>query len=68
MVTSFRSMGRVIYVVDDDWLAVVWNLEKARTVCRRMTNILSRERARPRVSVFFFIAVVQSVLVFGEET
>ena len=68
MVTSFISMGRVIYVVDDNWLGVVWNLEKARTVWWWMTRILSREGARPRVSVFFFIAVVQSVLIFGEET
>ena len=68
MVTSFISMGRVIYVVDENWLGVVWNLEKARTVWRWMTRILSREGARPQVSVFFFIAVVQSVLIFGEET
>ena len=30
--------------------------------------ILSRDGARPRVYIFFFIAVVQSVLLFGEET
>ena len=68
MVTSFIYLGRVIYVVDDNWLGVVWNLEKARTVWWWMTRILSREGARPQVSVFFFIAVVQSVLIFGEET
>ena len=33
-----------------------------------MMRILSREGAEPRVSVFFFKAVVQAVLLFGEET
>ena len=32
------------------------------------TRILSREGAEPRVSVFFFVAVVQSVLLFRKET
>ena len=34
----------------------------------RMTKILSREGARPRVSGFFFKAVFQSVLIFDAET
>ena len=67
MVTSFRYPGRVISAADDDWLAVVQNLAKARAVWRRMTRILSREGARPWVSGFFFKAVVQSVLLFGVE-
>ena len=40
----------------------------AWTVWRRTSRILSREGARPRVSVFLFKAVVQSVLLFGAET
>ena len=55
-------------MADEDWLAVVWNMAKALTAWRRMTRILSREGERPLASVFFFIAVVQSVLIFGEET
>ena len=55
-------------MADDDRLAVVWNLEKSRTVWRRMTRIRIREGAGPRVSVFFFVAVVQSVLLFRKET
>ena len=42
MVTSFIYLGRVISTADDDWLAVVRNLAKVRTVWRRMTRILSR--------------------------
>ena len=55
-------------VADDDWPAVVQNLEMARAVWRRMTRILSREGAELRLSGFFFKVVVQSVLLFGAET
>ena len=41
---------------------------KARMVWQRMSRILSREGVRPWVSVFFFKAVVQSMLLFGAET
>ena len=53
---------------DDYWPAVIRNLTKARAVWRRMARILSREGARPRLSGFFFKAVVQSVLLSGAET
>ena len=55
-------------MADDDWLAVVQNMMKARAVWKRMRKILIREGARPRVSGLFFKAVVQSVLIFGVET
>ena len=44
------------------------NLSRARAVWKRMTRILSREGAEPRVSGFLFKAMVQAVLVFGSET
>ena len=68
MVTSFRYLGKVILAADDDWPAVVKNLSRARAIWRRMTLILSRVGAVPRVSGFFFKAVVQAVLIFGSET
>ena len=68
MVTSFRYLGRVMSEADDDWTEVVQNLAKARVAWKITTRILSREGERPRVSGFFFKAVVQSVLLFGEET
>ena len=55
-------------MADDDWPAVVRNLSRARAVWKRMTRILSREGAELQVSVFFFKAVVQVVLLFGSET
>ena len=33
-----------------------------------MTRILSRDGVRPHFSVFFFVAVAQSVLIFDKET
>ena len=68
IVLSLKYLGRVILAANDDWSAVIRNLTKARTVWRRMLRIMSREGASPRVSGFFFKAVVQSVLLFGAET
>ena len=67
MVTSFRYLGRVILEADGNWLAVVRNMEKSRVLWRRMTRILIRGEAYPQVSVFFFKAVVQLVLLFDAE-
>ena len=58
MVTSFKYLGRVLLVADDDWPTVVQNLVKAQTVWWRIFKILSREGARPRVSGFVFKAVI----------
>ena len=53
---------------DNDWPALVRNFSRARAVWKRMTKILIREGAEPRVSGFFFKAVVQAVLLFRAET
>ena len=53
MVTSFKYLGQLISMVDNDWAVVFRNLVKARVVWRRLTRILSREGAAPRVSGFF---------------
>ena len=66
MVTYFKYLGRLLLVADDDWLTVVLNRMKARTVWWRMSKVLSREVARPRVCGFFFKSVIQSVLLFDE--
>ena len=54
--------------MDNDWPVVVRNLDRVRKVCSRMLRILSREGATPRVSGLFFKAVIQALLLFGEET
>ena len=53
---------------DDDWLAVVRNVLRARVVWKRMKIILSREGAELWVSGFFFKTTVKAVLIFGAET
>ena len=68
MVSSFRYLGQVILAAYDDWMAVVRNLSRARSVWNRMTINLIREGAEPRLSGFFFKAVAQAVLLFGSET
>ena len=68
MLTPFKYLGRLLSAADDDWPAVIHNLEKARTVWRRILRTLSSEGERPRVYEFFFKTVVQLMLLFGEET
>ena len=68
MVISFKYLGRVLLVADDEWLTVVQNVVKARTVWWRMSKILSRKVARPRISGFFFKSIIQSVLLFDAES
>ena len=53
---------------DDDWPAVAGNLVKAQNGWGRLKRILSREGADKRISGTLFKAVVQQVLLFGEET
>ena len=67
MVISFQYMGWVISEADNDWPTVFSNLSQARAVWKRMTIIIIREGAEPRVSVFFFQSVVQAVFLFGSE-
>ena len=49
MVTSFKYLGIVLSAADNEWPSVVKNLAKARMVWRRMSRIIVREGARPRV-------------------
>ena len=66
-VILFKYLGRVLTAEDDNWPAVTGTLRKYRNIWMRMTKILSREGADPKVSGFFLKAVVQAVLLFGAE-
>ena len=44
-VTSFRYLGKVLLVYDDNWMAVVHNLHKAHRKWERLTWVLSRDGA-----------------------
>ena len=54
MVTSFKYLGLVILMTENNYPEVVRNLDRAKTVWSRMSRILSREGATPRVSGLFF--------------
>ena len=66
-VSSFKYLGRILTVGDDDWPSVAGNLGKARKSWGRLKRILRREGADKRVLGNFFKAVVQQVLLFGAE-
>lgn len=67
-VTSFKYLGRYLSNTDSDWPALYKNLGKARQKWARISIMLSREGASPRVSAMFYKAIVQSVLLYGSET
>ena len=71
-VTAFKYLGRVMTAGDDDWAAVTGNLQKAGKSWGRMSRILRREGADPKIVGHFFKAVlqavVQAVLLFWSET
>ena len=67
-VATFKYLGRVMTAGDENWTAVAGKLVKARNSWGRLSRILSREGADKRVAGNFFKAVVQAVLLFGEET
>ena len=67
-VSTFRYLGRVLMDGEDDWIAVLDNLGKARDSWGRLSRILSREGADPKVLGNFYKAVAQAVLLFGAQT
>ena len=67
MVTSFKYLGRILTDLDDDWPAVVGDLRKSRKSWTRLSRVLVREGVNPILSGIFFKAVVQALLLLGEE-
>ena len=61
-VTSFKYLGRVITVEDDDFPAVVRDLRHARQKWARMNQVLSKEGEDARTLGQIYWEVVQSVL------
>ena len=66
--TTFKYLGRVMTAGDDDWPAVVGNLQKARKSWGRLSRILIWEGADTKVLGKFFKAVTQAVLLLEAET
>ena len=66
-VTAFKYLGRLVTVLDDDWPAVVGNLQKVRNSWGWLLRIL-RRKGGSKVVGTFFKAVTQAVMLFGAET
>ena len=66
-VTSFKYLGRVLTAAYDNLPTLMGNLRKVRNSWVRLTRIMGREGASPRVSGMFFKAVVHAVLLFGSD-
>ena len=66
-VTTSKYLGRVMTAGYDDWPEVIGNLQMARNSWGRLSRILIREGADLKVSVHFFKAEKQAVLLFGAE-
>ena len=66
-VTEFKYLGRILTATDDDWTEVVGNLGRARRRWGRLSRVIGREGADPKVLRAFYIALNPAVLLFGSE-
>ena len=66
--TAFRYLVWVMITQDDDWPAVVGNLQRSRKSWGVLSGILSQEGADPKVSGHYFKELTHVVLLFGGET
>ena len=67
-VNYFKYLGQVLAEEDDAWPAVVRNLRRARQNWVRMTRILIREVSDAQAPGQIYLAVVQSIIMYGSET
>ena len=67
-VLEFRYLGMVLTAGYNEWLAVVGNLGKARNSWGRLSRVLCREGADPKVLGNFYTAVAQALILLGAET
>jgi exonuclease III len=67
-VNQFKYLGRILDNKDSDIPAVEKNLQKARQKWARLSRILSKESANPKVMASFYKAIIQSILLYGSES
>ena len=61
-------MGRPLMATDENWIEVIANIQNTMKSCSCMNIILGWEGADTWILGHFYIAVVQSILLFGLET
>lgn len=67
-VEVFLYLGRLLSQDDSDAQVVRANLVKAHGIWARVGKVLKGENAPPRMCGKFYVAIVQSVLLYGSET
>ena len=65
---TFKYLGRPMSRVDSDWPALHRNMQRARQKWARASKILARQGASPKTCGHLYVAVVQSLLLYGAET
>ena len=66
--TEFKYLGIFLTTSDGNWLAVVVNIFKSRSIWVRLSSILGREGSDPWTSRTFYKELFQFILLFGLET
>ena len=68
MVTSFRYIRWIFTKTDNDWLAVIGNLQKAQRRWSRLARLMGRKFADAQMLGHFYFFIVQAILVFVTDT
>ena len=66
-VKKFKYLGRWFTDNDDDTLAIMENIKKARNQWNSLANILKSEGANSVCMGRFYLAIVQAVLLYGAD-
>ncbi len=67
-VGEIEYLGRQLTMMNDDAPAVQAQMSKARGVWARVSAVLKGKNAPPKVRGMFYLAVVQSVLLYGSKS
>ena len=68
LVTSFRYLGRVLLVADDNFPGVLHNLRKAHQKWEWLSRVVIREGVYARTLGRIYVTVVQAVMMYGFDT
>ena len=65
-VDAFQYLGQILTEDDDDIRVIRSQVKKSRCIWARVSQILKSENTPPKVSAKFYLAVVQSVLLWQQ--
>ena len=64
-VTSFKYLGILLLAADDEWPAVVHNLQREWKKWERLSRVLIREGSDSRALGRIYVTMVQTVMMYG---